>query len=340
MNCCNGQVWLRPDGTVKLGKHSPDTGLTHCLDINYDPDAKCPHFDRALEEIFAKANDSAALIAYWHELAGYVLQPTRRHALIVIMTGAGGNGKTKLINTLMKLLGPQAVYSGPVSELTNDRFATGNLLGKFMFVDDDVRTGTRLDDGVLKRLSEEKHVTGEKKYKDKFSFICRAVPVLLCNNVPSLGDLSTGMLRRLHIIPFDRTFIGKEDDPELFERIWTTELPGILNRALSGWTRLQKRGSFSLPIDMEKRRASWLREANPLPDFIAEACERDAGGSLLLEDFYNAFQGWTQANGITRVQQKRTVSHNLAHMGYTLKHRKKGQTIIGLKLKSNNGYRR
>jgi putative DNA primase/helicase len=76
------------------------------------------------------------------------------------------------------------------------------------------RAGARLPDGVLKTISEAKQVTGELKYQPSFNFVVRTVPVLLCNNVPSLADLSHGMLRRLMVIPFDRTFAEVDKDPE------------------------------------------------------------------------------------------------------------------------------
>jgi hypothetical protein len=63
-------------------------------------------------------------------------------------------------------------------------------------------------------------------------------PILLCNDLPSLADLSRGMMRRLHVLPFDRIFTGGEIDPELFDRMVANKLSGVLNRALEGWTTL------------------------------------------------------------------------------------------------------
>src|SRR5271166_5539942 len=114
---------------------------------------------------------------------------------------------------------------------------TAGDFGKYLFVDDDVRAGARLPDGMLKTISEAKEVTGELKYQAPFNFVVRTVPVLLCNNIPSVADLSHGMVRRLMVIPFDRTFTEQEKDPDLFEGIWAEELPGVLNRALRAYRR-------------------------------------------------------------------------------------------------------
>ena len=49
-------------------------------------------------------------------------------------------------------------------------------------------------------------------------------------------------MRRLLVIPFDRTFRREEADPHLFPRIWASELPGILNHFLAGLRRVFQRG--------------------------------------------------------------------------------------------------
>jgi hypothetical protein len=132
----------------------------------------------------------------------------------------------------MRLLGRAQVHAQRVDGLENSQFALGSLFGKLLFVDDDVKAGARLPDGLLKMISEAKEVTGEQKYKPTFQFVVRTVPLLLCNNVPSLADVSPGMMRRLMVIPFARRFTDADRDRDLFEQIWGTELPGILNAPL------------------------------------------------------------------------------------------------------------
>jgi putative DNA primase/helicase len=95
----------------------------------------------------------------------------------------------------MRLLGIDLVHAQRVEDLDKSRFAIGSLFGKHLFVDDDVRAGARLPDGMLKTISEAKEVTGELKYRPSFNFVVRTVPVLLCNNVSFAG---LTMRRRLY----------------------------------------------------------------------------------------------------------------------------------------------
>ena len=179
---------------------------------------------------------------------------------------------------------------------------------------------------------KKKLLTGELKFKDKFSFVCRVVPVLLCNNVPNLADVSNGMLRRLQVIPFDRVFTDKTANAGLFDRVWADELPGVLNRAIQGWQRLHKRGGFKLPKPIQQAKSHWLVYANPLMGFIDERCTEEPGASTLLETFYTDFCKWAIASGIHMGQRKAGVKRDLEHQGFTVKKGRRGQEVLGLKL--------
>jgi hypothetical protein len=165
INCQNGELWLGEDGKPDLRPHKPSSGQRHTLPVNYDPAARCPEYDRALGEIFSKAKDTDGLIRHWHELVGYIMQPRRPHPSIVVLLGQGANGKTSLTTTITRLLGPQAAFFGKVDQLDNSRFSLGALRGKLLFVDDDVNVRMKLPDGILKKISEAKPITGEEKLR-------------------------------------------------------------------------------------------------------------------------------------------------------------------------------
>jgi putative DNA primase/helicase len=233
------------------------------------------------------------------------------------------------------LLGTDLVASRAIGFFVDNRFSMGSLFGKLMLLDDDVSAGTRLPDGFLKVISEAKTVTGEWKHGPTFDFQVRSVPVLLCNNYPSLADVSEGIQRRLMVVPFDKAFKGKEKDIGIFERIWANEMPGVLNRALEGLARLRQRGSkFKLPKDLLRANKKFLMEANPLPNFIDEMCTPSISGGTYLKEFYKAYEEWCQQSGITMKQQRSRVKQNLLQLGYKTGRGNKGPKVMGLKLNS------
>ena len=339
INCVNGELWIAEDGSVSLRSHRPEFHLRHCLDVAYDPNAQCPNYDPAVLEIFGAAANPKAMARHWNELVGYLIQSRRNIPAILVLLGGGANGKTALIRTVIRLLGSQLVQSQRIEDFEKSRFAMGSLFGKLLLVDDDVRAGARLPDGILKTISEAKEVTGELKFGATFNFVARTVPVLLCNNVPSLADLSYGMMRRLMVIPFDRTFTEETRDPDLFERIWKNELPGVLNRALAGYQRLLKRGNkFKQPSPVRTATKRWLQQANPLPAFVAARCLKKPTARCLLNDLYVAYANWTRDMGYTLTQTQQTVGRNLEHLGFGGKKGNRGKLIIGLTLDNSRGF--
>ena len=333
-NCINGEVHLSPNGDVELKQHRAESYLRHCSDIVYDPEAKCPLFRAALRTIFADAPDVEEMCRHWNELVGYMLFPGRQIALILILLGSGNNGKTSLMQTLIRLVGIDRVSASRVEELESNRFMTGNLVGKHVFFDDDVKAGATLPDGSLKKISEAKLLTGELKYGNTFQFTCRTVPVLACNNSLSLADVSPGMIRRLMVVPFDHRFTKETVDKALFNNIWATEMSGILNFAIKGLQRVMKRElQFMPPESVEKATMKWLTQSNPLPIFIQDCCKVDPSLLSYAQELYKAFVDWGGTNGYKPLPQAASFQKNLDHLGYPRVNRgNKGMRISGLKL--------
>jgi putative DNA primase/helicase len=263
VNCLNGELWIAKNGEHELRPHRAESFLRHCVDVVYDPDDRCPEYDRALGGIFSAAAYPERMRRLWHEICGYIIQPRRNVPIIVALYGEGSNGKSSLAGMLTRLLGPELVVAQRIQDLGRNRFATGNLAGKLLWVDDDLHAGATLPDGTLKTISKAKVLTGEMKFGPTFNFVVRTVPVLLCNNIPSLLDLSYGMRRRLIVMPFDRTFNKFDRDLDLFERIAAQEMSGILNAALTGYRRLAERNfEFKLPSDVRSATARWFEHAS------------------------------------------------------------------------------
>ena len=256
----------------------------------------------------------------------------------MVLIGPGGDGKTKLVQTVARLVGSDAVYSGDVARLETSPFCIGGLVGKLLFIDDDVKAGARLPDGILKKVSEGKELTGERKHKDPFNFVCRALPVLLCNNIPSIADLSYGIRRRLLVFKCERQFTEKEQDKTLFNRIWAGEMPGVLNRALQGWSEfVNNKFEFDGSQDLRKGKTDLLVQANPLAAYIDERWEKEPSASVSITDLYVDFTRWSQDSGYNFPVVKNKLRRQVADLGYTVKLVNGYAYAMGLKPKKQAG---
>jgi P4 family phage/plasmid primase-like protien len=332
INCQNGELWILPDDTVELRPHDHASYLTYVLNVAYDTEATCPRFDQGLVDTFANSSDPTDMVRHITEFMGYAIQPRRNIPAWFMLRGKGRNGKTKLMETLEHLVNKRAIHSGRLAEIEKNRFTIGSLPGKLLVVDDDVDTGTKLPDGLLKKISERKLMTGEHKFKDSFEFTATCLPVVLANNLPITADLSYGLRRRAHLIPFDRVFTDDDADDKLFPYIWEHELPGVLNRCIEGLMRLQGRGKFLQPLDCIELQKTWLAQANPLTAFIDERCHKSVGNKVSMETFYSNFESWADKIGLRKVPSQLTVKPNLENLGYAVPHTNKGNVIYGLDL--------
>jgi len=334
INCKNGELWIGKDGKPELRDHRPESRLTYCLPIAYDPAATCMMYDAALAEIFGKATDPTDLVRHWNEFLGYAVQPRRHIACFWMLIGHGRNGKTSLLTTMQRLAGPDAVLNDRIDTFQRDRFNVAALRGKALFIDDDMAKDTRLDDGLLKKISEAKEMSARNAYgRKKFRFRCLTLPVLAGNSFPYTADNSYGLRRRAMVIPFDKVFEDDEVDAELFQKIWEAEMPGVLNRALEGLQRLCERGAFQLPVDCKRAAEDFLASANPLVGFLDAECERDPDGREYLRDLRVAIKLWAKEQGVNVSASDAALTKELEGLKFYVGAQHGKARVHGLRLK-------
>ena len=334
INCSNGEIWIDENGEVTLSPHLPENRLPFCLPVEFDPDASCPKFDKALLQIFSEADDPEDMARHFVEFLGYSVQPRRDIPSWWLLIGHGSNGKTKLLQTMQKLVSPDAVLNDNISTFQRDRFNVAALAGKLLFIDDDLAEGVMLADGLLKKISEAKELSARHPYgRRKFHFRSLALPILAGNSYPMTNDISPGMIRRTHIIPFDKVFTDKEADPNLFPTIWAEELPGILNRAITGLKGLRKRGGFKLPSDCKRAEFEFFCHANPLAGFIEECCIRDPDAREYLRDMRKVMKVWAKDQGVKRSPAGNILKRKLEGLGYYVGQEDGKSRVHGLALK-------
>lgn len=333
INCRNGEVWFDENGETTFKPHRADSYLRYCLNADYNPYAKAPKFTQALLDIFSKSSDPEDMARHFMELAGYVCQPWRKLAIIVLLHGGGSNGKSSLMSVINRVLGRNMVMAARINELGKDKFKIGALDGKLLLCDDDVSMNVRLDDGFLKTISEDKLLTGEQKYKDSFEFICRTVPIMLANDYPLISDLTEGFRRRMMVIPFARKFTKQERKLGLFDQIWNEEASGILNQVIAGFSALKKRERFEEPEDCLKAKNTWISRSNILTTFIAEVCEVEAKNKQPLSEFYAEFCAYCERTGVKSVPRQQWLRGRLEQLGFEISISGGASMVRGIKVK-------
>ncbi len=308
INCANGEVWIGKDGAHSLKPHNYRSYQLRCLNVDYDPSAKCPLFLQTLEEIFGNFPDTQDMIRHLGEVMGYIIQPYKPDANWWMFRGPGGDGKSTIIKIIDGILG-DALYSADENLLgtgggSGNSHSTTDLVGKLAVVIQELKAGKALNDSGLKMLAENTKMTANPKNKDTFSFNYIGSLIMCCNFFPVIRDTSEGTVRRANVIPFNRQFVkhGSADSNRSRKILEDKdELAGVLNFMLEGYQRYADRGHFHPPESCAEAKEEWLCEANNAVRFVKEniVVTGDNGHRMeLASAVYKRYERWCENSGI------------------------------------------
>jgi len=241
-NTLNKEIYVE-GGNISVVDHNYSSYLTSQLSTEYIPDADCPNFMMSLNNVFRNKPDKDDVIRHFLECWGYIIQNKKDMPMWMLLVGQGHNGKSFIVQQLTRLMGVHSCVNMSIGSFSSDQHAEASLVGKYALVDDDLKKGIVLDDSFMKRVSENKEMSANRKFKDRFQFVNKATPIILANNFPRISDVSTGFERRPQVFGFDYKFMQSEVDRTLATKI-AKERPGILNVLIKHYIQLVKRGNF------------------------------------------------------------------------------------------------
>lgn len=310
INCKNGELWFgEDDGDLEFRKHNPANMFTHQISCGYDPEAKCPEWDKAVKRVFRDQQQPEEVERHFYEIMGYLLQPTRDYPMWILWHGGGSNGKSFLKDVIVELMGSKAALSRDMAEFTSKggAHAEAELVGKLAFVEDDFKEDTLLPDAFLKKMSEAKQITANPKFGGCFNFVGRVVTWMLSNSWPRTKDASYGLARRAMVFSFNTLIEDSEKDYTLKRRILKNELPGILNKCVAGWRRVLKRHGFEIPLDCINAMEEWHSQSSSITGFIKEGIEitGNVEDTATGPEVYEAYARWCHESGLMPVSRKK-----------------------------------
>jgi P4 family phage/plasmid primase-like protien len=330
VNTLNCEVWIDPNsGKIVTREHTPDSWLTNCLEVNFNPRATCPIFSTALEQIFSRNKDRDEIIRHLWEVIGYTIQPQKDLATWVLFHGEGANGKTVVLNVLTKLLG-RAALNKSIDELDvkKNNHALADLPNRLAVIDEDLDSRTILPDATLKKISESKMLTANPKNRGTFEFMNTAIILFASNEFPKVKDLSHGLRRRALVFNFNRTFHPHEQDLTLSRRIMETEMDGVLVEALKGFRRLRARGGWKVPASCQAAQSSWFKESNTVMEFVEDTMVSAPGATIELASLFSNYRLWCSDNGHKHGYTKSNFKRALEASGVSVIRGTGNRTII------------
>jgi putative DNA primase/helicase len=275
-----------------LDEHTPNLVFTWKMPVRYDPEAKCPRFDAFLREVMPDERKAELLV----DLIGYCLWRENPFQNFFVIVGDGANGKTRFINVIEDLLGPEAVSTESLQTISTQRFGPAQLEGRLANICDDLPHNQTLSGtGILKTLTGGGTIRAERKGKDPFKFRFGGKLINTANRLPEVDDDTYAFRRRPITIVFRETIPEEQRDPTLRD-VLKDELPGILNRALEGYARVRQRATEKRGFDPDglfvDGEEEWARRSDQVREFLDSTRDLGMEYETDTKELYDDYKEW------------------------------------------------
>ena len=320
MECCEGELPMYLDrihvanGTVFLdGSFSEEKVFCrNRLPVAYNPDAPTP--EKWLEFMDQLLNP--ADIMTLQEFMGYCFIPSTKGQKMLLLTGRGGEGKSRIGIVLRALLGSN-MKSGSLAKVETSPFARADLEHLLAMVDDDMKLEALPQTNYIKTIvTAEQPLDLEKKGKQSYQGWLYSRFMVFGNGVmKSLYDRSEGFFRRQLILSVKEKEKDRYDDPFIAEKM-CAEAEGILLWALEGLRRLiQNNYHFTTSERTKANREEAIRDGNNIVEFMeSEGYFRfKSDAEISSTDFYAIYTLWCNENSEKPLAPRSFSSYIIQH---------------------------
>ncbi|MFF3920252.1 phage/plasmid primase, P4 family [Streptomyces sp. NPDC001852] len=303
-----------PGGIVDLR-----TGLRRMPDPNRDFHSRSttvtpepvptPRWDRFLADTFGEGPEGAQMVDFLHLLLGYSITGDVGAQVMPFLFGSGKNGKSVLLDVVMKLVGDYAdaappgflmarPYEGHPTDLAE-------LHGRRVIVCSEVKPGDRFDEARVKLLTGGDRIKARRMRQDFFSFQPTHKLWLLGNHRPEVGTGGFAFWRRMRLIPFERVVPDHRKVDNLADILVTEEGAGILNWLVVGARRyLSGERDLLGPEAVRIATTAYAETEDHIGRFLGESCRREPGLRAEQAGLYAAYRSWCQNEGAPAVSSR------------------------------------
>ena len=277
---------------------SPMKQLTrYRLPVAYNADAPKPErWLQFLSELLYEED-----IPTLQEFMGYCLIPTTLGQKMLILTGKGGEGKSRIGVVMRHLLG-DSMSNGSIAKVEGNRFARADLEHLLLMVDDDLQMDALKQTNYIKSLiTAEIPMDLEKKGQQSYQGNLHVRFMAFGNDtLQALHDRSNGFFRRQIILAVRERPADRKDNPYLVHGL-LKELEGILLWCIEGLERLLiNEYKFTVSRRAKRNLMDSITRGNNIGDFMRSEgyIRSDPEGSVPSKVLYELYREWCADNAL------------------------------------------
>ena len=266
-----------------------------------------------------------------------------------IFTGGGANGKSKLMNFLMELLGdyfgtaPAALLTRRREDANQANESLSALEKARVAVFSEGSSSEVLQVNTIKLFSGEDLISTrglhEKQRRWKPCFKC----ILVCNDIPTLDENSWAAWRRIKVVHFPTSFVDepirpheRQKDPLVGEKL--SECADAFAAVLVEYLRRFKAEGLAEPPAVTEATRKYQSDNDVFAEFKEEYIMEEKGRVMSWSATWPVFQTWMKRRNpgakLTKTSAKALFDKNLEGRYDTHRDKVTGETPLGWK-----GYR-
>jgi len=146
--------------------------------------------------------------------------------ILLFIKGRAGTGKSLIAEICMNFFEPHQI--GIVANNMEETFGVAQIAEKFMWVCTEVKKNFKMDQSLFQQIVSGENVSAAQKNRDAWTGKWRVPGLMSGNEWASYQDAQGSIARRLAIVNFLYPIHDADSDPQLKQRILTTELGKLI----------------------------------------------------------------------------------------------------------------
>ena len=224
----------------KLKRKKPSSSLMNrvAIERDYDPDAKCPEFQKFIEWVAAGSKYTKMALSYLFGLSISVI-PTQEYQKFFWLTGNSGSGKSLIVSILREIIGHRNTATcGMVT--SGNAHERPDLRSKLLFTMNDLKPHMWSKVEQARFYTYIQELTGDSGVSQKVAHVAATdfnpICTIVCTSNYSLTGVDSvpGIKRRYFPVDFWR--VPEVEDSGLLEKL-LKEVDGIYAYAVKGLKR-------------------------------------------------------------------------------------------------------
>lgn len=288
--------------TDELLGFTPYIFITYQLAAFYNPKTT----DEKAEECLTKIIPDEETRDFFYQLAGYTMfSSTLSPPGLFCIYGPGGTGKSAIDQMMRATIGNENISNLKPHQISSE-FMTIDLKDKILNISGETGKGktssSDVDGELLKQLSDGQMIQANRKHKNSTTFQNTAKMWYITNQLPDFGDTSSGMYRRVFIIPCRQ---AQKWSDQLYTHMTTyTATSWLVNKAMHAYREFIARGRTFVISDLMLRESRSYRVQDALGEYLESrygTFQREelteALNGVKVDEIYRDYQEYVREGG-------------------------------------------